>query len=142
MWGHVEVLLRSCVVVFVSRVHVGVSVLGCHDSFGRSAYFDMLTFLPCVYRSEGRYVWWSLDVEVILRSCMASLVVPCLGFAGCGCLCHFSGECGLVLCCTRPRGVCGAVGSGPFPPSGVCVRCGCGIGPACWYVEEAVYCLD
>ena len=129
VWGHVEVLLRSCVVVFVSRVHVGVSVLGCHDSFGRSAYFDMLTFLPCVYRSEGRYVWWSLDVEVILRSCMASLVVPCLGFAGCGCLCHFSGVCGLVLCCTRPRGVCGAVGSGPFPPSGVCVRCGCGIGP-------------
>ena len=74
VWGHVEVLLRSCVVVFVSRVHVGVSVLCCHDSFGRSAYFDMLTFLPCVYRSEGRYVWWSLDVEVMLRSCVAVIM--------------------------------------------------------------------
>ena len=52
--GRGHVLLRSCVVVFMSRVHVGVSVLCCRDSFGHSAYFDMLTFLPCVYRSEGR----------------------------------------------------------------------------------------
>lgn len=60
--------------VMCGGFRVTVSVLGCHDSFGRSAYFDMLTFLPCVYRSEGRYVWWSLDVEVMLRSCVAVLM--------------------------------------------------------------------
>ena len=130
------------------------SVLGC---WSRRA-FSSTGFQIQSYRLVHRDRCWVFAFSMVVRrfrcrllpchpslavcTRVASLVVPCLGFAGCGCLCHFSGVCGLVLCCTRPRGVCGAVGSGPFPPSGVCVRCGCGIGPACWYVEEAVYCLD